>query len=413
MTKQILDIELFKPHTGQRALINIIKHPQTQYVVMPCGRRWGKTELALNLMVETACSKMNQKILYCTYKGDQRDTVMSDFIEKFGDSPLIKTISRSHFKITFNVTGSVIYFRLGSLPAAEGLRGKKFDLMILDEFALYNKDVWEVIIQPTLATQKQFKCIFMSTTRGRGTFYKLFQFGLDPMRPNWVSYTASSGDNPFVDPNWLIDTKSQISENVYKQEYDAEFIDDIGNLFENIEGSRSDVVHKYNSNKKYYAGIDLGFKEDYCVINIIDESGNVVYYERFNQIPIFDASKKFTDVLRQWNWPVAFIENNQYQGVFEKMKELQCRNIYEFNTNTKSKKEIIEGLITVFEEGTISIPNDDYYCSELYNFGYKYNPRTRNISYEALEGHDDITMSLAIAFNAKKTKSGKMSISFA
>lgn len=80
MTKQILDIELFKPHTGQRALINIIKHPQTQYVVMPCGRRWGKTELALNLMVETACSKMNQKILYCTYKGDQRDTVMSDFI---------------------------------------------------------------------------------------------------------------------------------------------------------------------------------------------------------------------------------------------------------------------------------------------------------------------------------------------
>lgn len=411
MSKKSLQIELFNPHPGQRALIDLIKQPQIQYCVVPCGRRWGKTETALNFIVEWALTHPNSKILYCTWKGDQRETVIKDFTDLFGSSPFVRSINLQHSKVIFNVTNTELYFRISNNGAAAGLRGKKFHLIILDEFAFYNKDVFEEIIQPTLATQKNFKCIFLSTTRGRGTFYKLYQYGLDPMRPNWASYTAESYQNPYIDKEWLDDVRTQISEKQFAQEYLGHFIDDTGSIFENIDLLKRNTLY-IPQRTPYWAGIDLGFKKDWCVLNIVDENNNVVYWERFNDIPIFEAARRFTETLRKWNWPTTFIETNQYQGVFEKMMEIGCYNIYEFNTNTKSKKEIITNLMALFQDKLLSVPNDEYYISELSNFGYIFDTVTRNISFAAIDGHDDIVMSLAIAFWAKHIKGSRANISF-
>lgn len=393
--KKDVKITLFKPHEGQIEILKLIHDPKNRYIVIPCGRRFGKTELALNVMTYYALKFKNMQILYLTPTGDQRSNALSDYVVKFGDAPFIQRINRYENIVSF-YTNSKIYFKLGSFPSVESIRGRKFDILVLDEFAMYNKDVFETILQPTLATQKNFKCIFLSTPRGQGQFYEFYKRGLDPSYENWVSYRASSDKNPLVQKDFLEDVRRTIPEKIYRQEYEAEFIADSGALFENVDLCSTAQTYSYSKNTKYFAGVDLGFQHDFCVVNIMDEHGNVVDWDRFNQVTLGDAAKRIFNFLKKWGEPITYIENNQYQGVFEMIQKLGYSKLHGFNTNTQTKKEIIEGLIDSFQQKTIRVPANEIYKLELLEFGYVYNPKTRNVSYKGLGEHDDIVMSLAI-----------------
>lgn len=391
--------------------MKLLHDTKIKYVVVPCGRRFGKTELGLNVMVYYGLNWDAMSILYMTPRGDQRNTAFNEFVSRFGDAPFIFNVNRSESFVTFR-NKSRIYFKLGSFPSVESIRGKKFDVLVLDEFAMYNKDVFESILEPTLATQKDFKVLFLSTPRGKGQFYTYYKRGLDTAYPKWASYRASSDKNPLVSKEFLEDVKKSIPEKIYKQEYEAEFIDDSGALFENIDSCTSSKKFEFVQTEKYFAGIDLGFTNDFCVVNVLDSRGNVVDWDRFNQVSLTDASKRIFEFLKKWGNPITLVENNQYQGVSEMIRNLGYKKLYDFNTNSKTKKEIIEDLIVAFQEKTISIPNNELYRLELLEFGYHFNPKTRNVSYMGLGEHDDIVMSLAIAWHCYKKHSKKIAIGF-
>lgn len=396
-----MNITLFKPHKGQKNLIKYIDDDLIKYIVVPCGRRQGKTELSINAMIKFALENSRARILYLTARDDQRNTTFYDFLEKFGDAPFIDTINRTDYNITFLKTKSIIHFRIASLPSAQGLRGKKYQFIVMDEFALYRKEVQTTIVQPTLATYVNFKILFISSPMGMGQFHDLYLRGLDPNQKYQVSYTAPSEDNPYVNKEFIEDVKLQIPDKIFRQEYLAEFIDDVGSLFENIQ----ECVKKPRQSKKYYGGIDVGFKNDYTVLTIINEFGELVEYLRFNDCSMTEGAKKINNVLKKYNYPFTYLENNQYQGLYELLELEGAYNIEEFNTNTKTKKEIIENLIILFQNKEIGLIDDEYLLSEFKNFGYEYNPKTRNIQYRALgDAHDDIVMSMALAQQQKKTE---------
>ena len=94
--------------------------------------------------------------------------------------------------------------------------------------------------------------------------------------------------------------------------------------------------------------------------------------------------------------------------IYEQIKK-QWSDTHPFVTSSKSKNEIIEGLILDVNEQGIRIPSKDLFPalqSELEVFTYEYNPKTRNIRYGHPNGlHDDTVMSLAIAnYNRKQNK---------
>lgn len=398
----MMKIKLFTPHRGQKQIIEWLNDPQVEYITVCAGRRFGKTELAINELCKRALVYPNSHCLYMAFKGDGRQTTFSDFLKLFETAPFIKKIDRTNFVVTFT-TESKILFRLAGQPAVEGIRGKKFDFMVLDEFALYSANVFEQIIQPTLATSDKRKVLFISTPRGRGQFYRFFQNGLDSSKKNWRSYRAPSSSNPLVDQKFLDDVKMTIPNAIYLQEYEAEFIDDLGNLFTNITSSI--LNYTPNPSTTNYAGIDLGFTNDYTCIVVINEKHEIIYHERFNKMTMDMAATKLTSILKQFGWPKTLIENNTYQGVYEMMLKAGCKNLTTFMTTSKSKPQIVENLINLFETHAIKIPNDDYYISEIESFEYQYNVKTRSITYGAPVGqHDDYVMATAIACWSKKSK---------
>ena len=399
-------VELMKPHKGQKEIIKALKNDELSYYILNCGRRFGKSELLYNLITEWALTHPNSKILYVTYVGDQRETAWSEYLQLFAEAPFVEKINKTHYKLIFK-NNSFVIFRLATYPSAEGLRGKKFDLILLDEFALYNELVWDTILEPTLATAKKFKVVFASTPRGKGQFYKLYQRGIDKEFNKWTSFHMPSSANPYVSQEFLEDVKKTASSKVYNQEYLAEFIDDAGSLFENI---KLNVIDKPIPNSgPYFAGIDLGFINDYTVLTIVDKENNMILYERFNNLSLRDAAKRLTQKLKEYNWPETYIENNMYQGVYEMMVEEGAQNIKTFQTTTQSKKTLIDNLIDLFQNNTIKILNDEYLISELEVFEYAYNVKTRNISYGARQGfHDDCVISLSLACLSNKDNNNKV-----
>lgn len=384
----------------QRQIIKAYNDPTINFIVVVCGRRAGKSFTNMNLAVKYALEHDNAKVLIVMPSSDQRSTIWSEFQELFAKAPFINKVDNSKYNVYIG-NNSMIRFRLGSMPHAKSLKGNKFDFLIIDEASLMSPIVWEEYLSFTLATtpMDRLKVIFSTTPRGNDYIYKLYNLGLDPNYPTYTSIHAPSTSNPMVTQEFINDLRNTLPEKLFKQEVEAEFIGNSGSLFENI----GLCVHPLPRTKDYYAGIDLGFQNDSTVVIIMDSNSNVVDYIRFNGVDMKTGAEKIAAILKKWDYPHALIELNTYQGIIEMLRDLEVENVRSFMTTSKSKKEIIEDLLVVFQNKEICIPNDDYFLSEFYSFGYVYNAKTRFMHYQALgSNHDDIVMATAICYHAKK-----------
>jgi hypothetical protein len=111
--------------------------------------------------------------------------------------------------------------------------------------------------------------------------------------------------------------------------------------------------------------------------------------------------------LKKWN-ATAMVEVNSIGDVIYEQIKKQWQDTHPFTTSSKSKQEIIEGLILDMNESIIRIPSRELFSwlwDELTVYTYEYNPKTRSLRYGHPSGlHDDTVMSLAIANYCRKQK---------
>jgi hypothetical protein len=400
-----MNIQLFRPHKVQKQIITSILDPKINFVTVCCGRRLGKTMCNINIATYYALTYSGSKILYLVPSADQKDTVFTEYLNLFEKAPFINKLDKTSSDINLG-NNSVIKFRIGGmLRSADNIRGNAFDLIIIDEAALIDQAVWDTILFPTLATAKRTpKVLFTSTPRSKDWFYKQYQYGLDPEKPEYKSIYAPSSSSPFVNLDFLETMRKSLPDRIYRQEILAEFLENSGGLFQNIGLNISNIKHTFNRSEKYFFGIDTGIVNDFSVCIIIDSKGNVVDWLRFQQIEMKEGARRIVELLKKWGSPWGYIETNQYQGFMEMIKELGYRNIESFFTGT-NKSELINDLCVEFESGGIKIPNDEYFGSEFYSYTYIYDVKTRNVKFSAPQGlNDDIVMATAIAFKCKKDR---------
>jgi len=393
----IKKIKLFKPFPVQQSIINEIENISINYIVAVLGRRSGKTELVINTMTKYALENENSNILYCTYNADMRVSVFGDYLDKFSNQKFIHKINKSNFIIKFS-NGSKIWFRLGILTSANSLRGKKFDYIVLDEFALYNPDVWNMILAPTLLTMKNPKTLFLSTPRGRNQLYDFYLKGLDNNFPNWKSFNFPSSSSPLVNDKFLEERRLDTPDFIFKQEYLAEFVDSSSAIFLNMDTALLKPFKKGNS---YYAGIDVAGSGDYNVCMIINEHGHMIDYIRFHGLTLDETADKFAEFLKKYKNPTCYVEINYQEYIYNLLIQRNVSNIIKFRTLHNSKNKIIQNLILRFDNLTIKLIDDAQVRLEFSAFDYFYNPKTQNITYKARDPfNDDIVMATALAFNS-------------
>ena len=403
MNKEII-VQGFTPHKKQQELIDLCLDNTTKYIIASVGRQWGKSFLAMNVLLKWALEDNGSISMWLAPIYGQSKKVFQELSNLLANTTLTKSINKSELTITF-INGSIMYFR--SAEREDNLRGNTLDYLVVDEAAYIKDTVWSQVLRATVLVKGK-KVLFLSTPRGRNWFYEMALRGESDEYIQYKTFKGSSFDSPYISEEELNEAKMSLPESIYRQEILAEFLEGSGEVFQAIKTiCHLSFYPQHISNEKYYAGLDFGRQNDYTVLTILNSEGKMVDFYRERQkswdIIISDVVVK----LKKWK-PITYVEVNSIGDVlFEQIKK-QYASVQPFITNNDTKQNMIEDLIMGMNESKIMLPspelNSDLY-KELSVFTYEYSPRTRKVKYGAPSGfHDDCVISLALAYQTFKKK---------
>jgi hypothetical protein len=219
MPKEIL-IELQKLHENQQ----IIKDNAKRFNIIVNGRRWGKTFLAIDLIVPFALE--GKRVGYFAPSSKYYTEVWDAVKDLLADA--IKTKNETQKRITL-ITGGIIEF--WSLETGNAGRSRKYHRAIIDEFEMAkNMDTqYQQAILPTL-TDFKGDLFLLSTPKGKNTvFFNLFEKAA--ASEMWARYQMPTHTNPYIDPQEIEIIRQSMDDVSFRQEYLAEFIDYANNPF--------------------------------------------------------------------------------------------------------------------------------------------------------------------------------------
>jgi predicted phage terminase large subunit-like protein len=190
------------------------------------GRRWGKTTLGIELAVEPALRGRPVGWFNPTYK------LLSEAWRDLKRTlePITRQRSETEHRIEL-ITGGVVECWTLEDPSAG--RGRKYARVLVDEAAMSRnlEEAWEQAIRPTL-TDLQGDGWFLSTPKGFNYFHTLFERGQSPAFPEYASWQMPSSTNPYLPPAELESARLELPERVFRQEYEASFVDDASMIFD-------------------------------------------------------------------------------------------------------------------------------------------------------------------------------------
>ena len=384
-----VSLTLPTPHDKQR---EILDHP-ARFRVVACGRKFGKTELAIIALAQRVASGQAVAYFAPTYKmGSDVWRALKRTL-----APLITYKNETEHRIETRGGG---IFECWSLDNADSVRPRSFHFIALDEAALIpNANTWTDILLPLLTVYKG-GAIFLSTPRGHNWFWDLFRTGLDPLAADWQSWNYPTVANPYIDPAEVEIARQTMPERSYLQEYLADFQDDAGAVFRNIRACATAVpVDRAQPNRRYVIGGDLAKFHDWTVFAVMDiEARAIVHLDRFQQIDYTLQLGRLAALHDRFQTEQIIVERNVGE-MFIEQAQRQGLPVTPFQTTHISKQQIIENLALAFERGDLSIIPDDVLIGELQAYAMERLP-SGLLRYNAPSGlHDDTVIALALAWH--------------
>lgn len=252
----------------------------------------------------------------------------------------------------------------------------------------------------TTLTQTQGRGIFISTPKGRGWFYDVYQRGevLRCDNPEWFSMRMPTWLNPHVPLKSIDDLKNILPEDTFRQEVAAQFLLDSAGVFRGIKGCIRGVLEEPQRGHSYVMGVDLARLRDFSVLTVMDrERRNVVYFERFNKIEWAVQYARIIDVARRYNATTWMDSTGIGDPIVETIRGSGVRvEPYKIG-GSAAKQQLVEKLRVNIENQRISFPVLPILVRELENYEYEIS-ETGVVKYSAPDGfHDDCVISLALA----------------
>jgi hypothetical protein len=382
-------VRLRRPHSNQQRILQERK----RFNVLCCGRRFGKSALAVNLLSETALSAQPAGYFTPTYK--LLDGTYNECLAAL--EPVIKR-KHEHQFIELITGGKIDFWSLENELAG---RSRKYKRVIVDEGA-YTKSLWKSWTESLRATLTDLKGDgwIMSTPRGKNDFFKLFSRGKSGDK-DWASWQMSTYDNPHIDPEEIDDARTDLPESAFRQEYMADFLDNAANPFGHAFIAQCTFPLSLAPAVCY--GIDLAKSFDYTVIIGLDRNGSVCYFERFQK----DWRQTTQTIINLPNVPIAIDSTGVGDPIAEDIARVKEVELFKFTSH--SKQQIMEGLAMGIQQRRIIFPEGPV-TDELENFEFQF---TRSgVKYQAPAGlHDDCVCALALAWHKWQTASQQGMIS--
>lgn len=400
---QQIELEVPALHPAQRVIVS----ESRRYNVLACGRRFGKSLLGIQLDLTPALEGYPVAWFSPTHK--MLAEIWRDMTQIL--KPVTRRTAAQEHRLEL-ITGGIV--DMWSLDAADSTRGRKYKRAIVDEAAMVPgfQDAWQAVIRPTL-TDYEGDAYWLSTPRGMNFFKQGFDYGQDPLMPDWASWTFPTVANPYIKPEEVQKAKEELPELTFKQEYLAEFLRSDGAVFRNIEANLAPLFDEHgnkippaqpgdHSNHRIVSGLDWGLKNDFTAHSIgCVDCGVELELDRFNQIDWTFQRERLQARIEAWKIADVLAEENSIGGPNLQALQDEGLPVRGFTTSAQSKDMIIRSLALAFEKNERKWLNIPVATNELLAYESKISAITGRVSYSAPEGmHDDTVIARALMNHA-------------
>jgi hypothetical protein len=373
-----IKIQINNEHSGQLKVLSEAK----RFNVLDCGRRWGKSALAVNLLSENALDGHP-----VAYFAPFYSLLSGTFKELYSVLNTVTTRKHDNQFIELATGGSIEFWSLENPIAG---RSRKYKVAIVDE-AAFNRNLWQSwteAIRPTL-TDLKGSAWFMSTPKGKNDFYKLWMRG-QTGEQDWMSWQMPTVTNPHIDPSEIEAARRDLPELAFAQEYLAEFNDNVANPF-GLDKIRICTGQMSNEPAVCF-GIDLAKSFDWSVIIGLDRFGVVSYFERFQR-----PWNETKEIIRRLPRAAIKIDSTGVGDPITEDIQRERGDVHSFKYTSTSKQQLMEGLSAAIHQRKIIFPEGTI-RAELESFEYQMTGT--GVKYTAPPGlHDDCVNALALAWS--------------
>ena len=392
-----MEVELFTPHVGQKEVISKFSNSEHKFGIMASPRQFGKSLLGQNLLLYWLLREPNQKGAWISPIYNQSKKVFQELTNAAHN--LIKHKNKADLSITF-LNGSTLIFL--SAERYDSIRGFSFNHMVIDEGAFIKEVAINEAILPTLTAIGK-KCFIISTPKGKNWFYNYYIRG-NQENKTYISFKGRSVDNPYADQDFIKQQHLSLPEDIYRQEYLAEFTDAGSEVFRGLDQVCLLDKFETTSRDKCFFGIDTGLSNDFSALSIQNEAGRVLYMEKRNGENITDIANHFLSVLSRFNIIGGYVETNGIGAAMYDLIKPKQRKATGFTTTQDSKTTIVRGMIEDIEQENIELPSEEFYpdlYKEMTLYTYKLGSNGK-LSFTHPNGeHDDLVDALMLSNKAR------------
>ena len=398
-------IHLYKPHAKQADFIN----STAKRKVIVAGRRGGKTTGAAMLAAKMALS--GRRVLEAAPVADQTNAFWENIKRMFRE-PIAGGLIRKNDtdRLLELPTGGRI--RCKTAHDADTLRGDNADLLILDEYSFMKPDAWDKVGAPMLL-DNDGDAVFIFTPNRKNHAFAMYNRAVTDDTGRWGAWHFTSQDNPHLSKDALAEISADLTDEAYRQEILAQFLDNEGAVFRNINACMNAKPTTTEAHKGHsiVMGVDWGKQNDFTAISVGCLNCKCeVDKDRFNQIDYVFQRGRLQVLADKWKPGIILAESN---SIGEPIIEELLRSglpVNGFETTASSKPPLIENLALTFEREEWQFLPDPIWQAELESYERKVSAVTGRSQYSAPEGmHDDTVMARALMAWAQNSQTWLMS----
>ena len=389
-------------HAGQRQ----VRAGARRVNLLCAGRFWRKTSLAMRLSLDSAIS--GAETLWGAPTLEQGRIGWEELLRACGGlarlkyaPPMEATIPPGNGKIRFV-----------SLDSPHHARGRHPQRIVIDEAPYVEEGAWEQVLLPMVTGQSEVWLI--GTPCGRNWFWRLWEmarerediacFQAPTLGCEVVDGQLTRKSHPLENPEYRWeDLQFQfdlLPEDVFRQEFMAEWVEGGGVVFADVDLLSTHKVEPPADGGEYIYGIDWGKYQDFTVFSILDAAHSVqVYIERSSKADYQYQLQRLGELCRSYPPSVLVVEANAMgEPLIEQIERLGLP-VQRYYTTASGKKELIEQLKLVMARSEIKLLDDNIQKGELKAYQIEVLP-SGGIRYNAPSGlHDDTVMALALAWH--------------
>lgn len=356
-----------------------------RFSVLVCHRRFGKTVLAVNALIDAALrtQKERARFAYIAPLYSQAKQIAWDYLRHFTAS--VPQVKRNESELYVELPNNA-RIKLFGADNPDSLRGMYFDGVVLDEVAQMRPEVWGEIVRPAISDRLGW-ALFIGTPKGFNLFSDLYQQAI--RSEGWYAGLFKASTTEIIPPEELAAARAMMSDSQYRQEFECDFSASVEDTLIPIqlvdEASQRLLVPDVYKHAPKVLGVDVArFGDDKSVL--VCRQGLVAYgIRKYRDLDTMRLADIVIQVQKQEGIDAVFVDVvGLGAGVVDRLRQLGHR-VIDVNAGSTAgdeaqfynKRAEMWVLMRDWLKDGGAIPDDLELKADLVSARYSYDLRNR------------------------------------